>query len=187
MHEPTRSAPATAPTVRRPPRRPSLRQRLWRQRWLRYCVAALFFRVIPHGRLLGLRVAGAGTDTIEAVLPYRPELIGNPWSDAVHGGAVTTMIDQTSGAAASLSSAPPSVVATLDLRVDYLRPARPGAALRAVAQAYRVTERIVFVRCLVHDGDPAQPLAIGMSTFMRNGPLPNPFARLLRPGRKRRP
>jgi len=159
-----------------------VRRLLWRRPWLRLLMTRAFFHAIPHSRRLGLRAAGATTTTIEAELPYRGELIGNPWSGAIHGGAVTTMIDQTSGAAASLSVVPPALVATLDLRVDYLRPARAGRAVRAVAEAYQVGEQVVFVRCTVHDGDPAQPVALGMSTFMRNGPLPlpNPLKRLRR-------
>ncbi len=143
----------------------------WRWRWLRLHAARMMFKSIPHGRLLGLEVTGVGEAVVEAVLPYREDLIGNPWTGALHSGPVTVLIDQLSGAAACLATRPPNLVATLDLRLDYLRAATPGKAVHARAHAYRVTRHIVFVKCEAHDGDPRDPIAIGTSCFMRNGTL----------------
>jgi acyl-coenzyme A thioesterase PaaI-like protein len=56
--------------------------------------------------------------------------------------------------------------ATLDLRVDYLRPATPGKTVVGRGECYRITRSIAFVRGQAHDGDPADPLAHVAGTFM---------------------
>jgi acyl-coenzyme A thioesterase PaaI-like protein len=56
--------------------------------------------------------------------------------------------------------------ATLDLRVDYLRPAEPGKTVIGRGECYKVTKSIAFVRGEAHDGDPARPLAHVAGTYM---------------------
>ena len=56
--------------------------------------------------------------------------------------------------------------ATLDLRVDYLRPARPGQTVIGRGECYRLTRSIAFVRGQAHDGDPADPIAHVAGTYM---------------------
>jgi acyl-coenzyme A thioesterase PaaI-like protein len=56
--------------------------------------------------------------------------------------------------------------ATLDLRVDYLRPASPGKTVIGRGECYRLTRSIAFVRGQAHDGDPDDPLAHVAGTFM---------------------
>jgi uncharacterized protein (TIGR00369 family) len=56
--------------------------------------------------------------------------------------------------------------ATLDLRIDYLRPATPGRTVIGRGECYRITRSIAFVRGHAHDGDPADPLAHVAGTFM---------------------
>ena len=56
--------------------------------------------------------------------------------------------------------------ATLDLRVDYLRPATPGKTIIGRGECYRVTKSVGFVRGLAHDGDSTDPVAHVAATFM---------------------
>lgn len=134
-----------------------------------------FFDSIPHSRRLGLRVTDVGRGTFKARIGYRDELVGNPYQGHLHGGVVTTLIDQTSGAAAFFSLTPPEFVATLDLRIDHLRPAAPGRTVHARAQCYHLTRHVAFVRCCAHDGNPDDPVATSISAFMRNGSVPLRF------------
>ena len=57
-------------------------------------------------------------------------------------------------------------VATLDLRLDYLRAATPGATVIGRSEVQKLTRSVVFVRGLAHDGDPARPIAHMTGTFM---------------------
>jgi len=57
----------------------------------------------------------------------------------------------------------------LDLRVDYIRAAEPNKSIFALAEAYRVSQNVVFTRCTVHQGDVNKPVANCVATFMRIG------------------
>ena len=129
--------------------------------------AQRFFEFIPHGRQLGLEVISWQPRSLLAKLPYRSEIVGNPYTGYIHSGALTALVDQTSGTAAILALGAAETVATLDLRIDHLRPAKPGLPLYALAECYRMTRDVAFVRCVCYDEDPADPVATSMSTFMR--------------------
>ena len=61
-------------------------------------------------------------------------------------------------------------VATLDLRVDYIRPARERAAVFGRVTCYRRTRSAAFVRGAAHDGDPTDPVAEVTGVFMALDP-----------------
>lgn len=129
--------------------------------------ARQFFGYIPHGHMLGLEVVSYQPQALLVKLPYRPEIVGNPFSGYIHSGALTVLVDQASGAAVMLELSERKSVATLDLRIDHLRPAKAGLPLYALAECYRLTREVGFVRCICYDEDPADPVATSMSTFMR--------------------
>ena len=108
----------------------------------------------------------AGTATL--LLPWKEELVGNPETGVLHGGAVTSMLDAACGAAVFLKLGQPAPIATLDLRIDYLK---TGAAKRDVvcrAECYKVTRHVAFVRGVAfHDED--DPIASAAGTFMIQG------------------
>ena len=129
-------------------------------------LAHAFCRSIPHNQVLGLRVAQAGEDTTSLVLPYSPELVGNPETGVLAGGPVTSLIDAACGGAVLMKVGRSVRIATLDLRIDYLRPARPGQDLVAHAHCYKLTRSVAFVRALAHQGDESDPVASAQGTFV---------------------
>ncbi|TNE88961.1 MAG: hotdog fold thioesterase [Deltaproteobacteria bacterium] len=81
---------------------------------------------IAFNKLLGMRVSELGDGTCRISVKYRPELLGDPFRPALHGGLLSTLADTTGGLAVfSQLDFTRSRVATVDLRVDYLRPGRP--------------------------------------------------------------
>lgn len=129
-------------------------------------VNAAMVSAVPYNSALGLLVADVGAGEATMRLPYRAELIGNPDTGVLHGGVITGMIDATCGLAVFLKLATPVRIATLDLRIDYLKPATPPHDVLARAECYRLTRQVAFVRATAYHDDPADPIASAAGTFM---------------------
>jgi len=129
----------------------------------------VFGQPVAHIRELGIEVEERLPRGVVMRLPYREELVGNPDTGVLHGGAVTTLVDSASGFAAMASLPELGPVATLDLRIDYLRPAAAGEDLLVRAVCYRLTRRIAFVRAEAYQQSPDDPVAAAMGTFMITG------------------
>lgn len=119
-----------------------------------------------HGQMLGQRYHTHGEDWVELALAFRPDLVGDPESGVLASGPILTMMDTATSLSVWTVLGEFRAHATLDLRIDYLRPARPGKTVIARGQCYRITRSIAFVRGQAHDGDPADPLAHVAGTFM---------------------
>jgi uncharacterized protein (TIGR00369 family) len=113
-----------------------------------------------------MQFGGAGDDWTELSLPWREELVGVPDSGILATGAIVSLIDTASGTAAWATLGKFLPLVTLDLRIDYLRPALRGETVHARCQCVKVTRRIAFVRGIAHGGDPERPIAHSAGTFM---------------------
>ena len=122
-----------------------------------------------HGGRLGIQYVAHGADWAEIALPYDPQLIGDPESGVIASGPILALMDMATSIGVWLKLGAFHAHATLDLRVDYLRPARPRKTVIGRGECYRITRSIAFVRGLAHDGDPADPLAHVAGTFMSIG------------------
>jgi uncharacterized protein (TIGR00369 family) len=120
---------------------------------------------LPHVIEIGLEFLDIDRGRCSARLPYRRRLAGNPESGILHGGAVTTLMDTVGGAAAFSVVAKGSSVATLDLRIDYLRSARPTDAIVGEASCYRLARSVAFVRGEAFDMERNHPVAHFVATF----------------------
>jgi len=129
-------------------------------------LAAKFLGQLPHALALGIEVVSVDVarGACSMRLPWRAELVGDPAQEVLHGGVITALLDSL-GAAAVIVRGLYSP-ATLDLRIDYLRPATPRSDLIAEAECYRTTRHIAFVRGVCHQGDRERPVANLTATFI---------------------
>ena len=124
----------------------------------------------PHAAELGMRFVAVGPSTATLSLPYADHLIGDVDTRVVHGGAVTTLLDQACGLAAFTGFETLGALATLSLRIDYQRAAKPGETVIATAECYKTTKHVAFLRAVAHDGDENDPVATAQAAFMSTGP-----------------
>lgn len=125
-----------------------------------------FVEWVPHCGELGMRCLRVGPRTATMMVPYRSELVGDPERGVVFGGVITTLLDQAGGAATLCSLPEIAPIATIDLRIDYLRAAIPGESLHGRAECYKRTRNVAFVRGLAWDRDEADPFAHFIATYM---------------------
>lgn len=128
-------------------------------------IARQFIEVIPHAKALRMTLTEIGAGRAEIVMPYDARLVGDPATGVIHGGAVSVLMDTCGGAAAMADASAPAAAATLDLRIDYMRGAVPGKALRAQATCYHVTRSIAFVRAFATDDESETPVATATGAF----------------------
>jgi uncharacterized protein (TIGR00369 family) len=127
----------------------------------------MFTEAVPHNRALGLTLIDVGEGLVRMLLPYDPKLVGNPETGVLHGGAISAMLDAACGAAVLIKLGAPEAVATLDLRIDYLRPATPPRDVVCEAHCYKLTQNVAFTRALAFHDDPSDPIAAAAGSFMR--------------------
>lgn len=119
-----------------------------------------------HNGLIGSRYAEHGPDWVTLAIDYDRRLIGDEASGILASGPIVAMMDMATSLAVWVRKGRFTPQATLDLRVDYLRPAVPGRTVFGRGECYRITRHIAFVRGQAHDGDPADPIAHVAGTYM---------------------
>src|SRR5688500_5188586 len=61
---------------------------------------------VPHNAALGLEMLSVAAGEVEMRMPWSAELVGNPETGVLHGGAVTSLVDAACGAAVFLAVVP---------------------------------------------------------------------------------
>jgi uncharacterized protein (TIGR00369 family) len=108
--------------------------------------------------------------------PFRAELVGDPEQGGLAGGVVFALLDQTCGMAIGIAMRDRAEgegrlpvmggMATLDFRLDHIRPPRAGAAVIGEAECVGLTGDVAVVRGFAYDNDPSDPIAVAQAAFM---------------------
>ena len=119
-----------------------------------------------HTHALGFVYDSLDGDRVRIRAPWREDLVGDPDTGVLSGGLVTTLLDHVGGLAVWIALGRFEPIATLDLRVDYMRAAEARRGLIAEARCYRLTRSIAFVRAWAFEDSPEDPVAAAQSAYM---------------------
>lgn len=132
-----------------------------------------FADAVPHNRALGIEIVDLGDDWALFRLPYAAHLVGNPDTGVLHGGVITALLDSCCGAAVIATLRRPVPIATLDLRIDYLKPGTAGQDMLARATCYKATRNVAFTRAFAFHDDESDPIASAAGAFMLSTKISN--------------
>ena len=128
-----------------------------------------------HTHALGFVYDSLDGDRVRIRAPWREDLVGDPETGVLSGGLVTTLLDHVGGLAVWIALGRFEAIATLDLRVDYMRAATARRDLVAEARCYHLTRSVAFVRAWAFEDSPDDPVAAAQSAYilssMRNRSL----------------
>lgn len=125
-------------------------------------------RHVGHGRALGLEYRASADNWIELALPWREELVGIEEEGILASGAIVSLLDTCGGGAIWMALGHFQPIVTIDLRLDYLRPALKGETIIARCECYKLTRQVAFIRGTAHGGDEKRPVAHATGTYMLN-------------------
>jgi uncharacterized protein (TIGR00369 family) len=148
-----------------------------KQPWTRLDVCRRFVETVRHSTNLGIEVLEARETSVRCRMAWREDLVGNPDTGVLHGGAVFAFMDQAGGLANACAIYPNfEITPTIDFRVDHLGAPEPGQAVICEAECYRLSSQVTFVRLTTFaENDEQRPVATGLATYMRMK-IPGPGA-----------
>lgn len=135
-------------------------------------MAQRFLEAIPHNQALGIALVDLQRGRARCRLPGKPALQGDPERGLYFPSVLLTLADAASGVAFVSALNEMVSVATLDLRIDYLRPVSVAEALVVDAHCYRCSGDVGFVQCDIHAEDGEAHAARVTASFMRRATRP---------------
>ena len=124
-------------------------------------------RMVPHARAIGMRIDRIEPGDVWVSLPYDERFVGDPNTGVIHGGIVSTLLDASGGLAVFSAVGFDQSIATLGLRIDYMKPATPHKDVRAHIECYKVGKSICLTRGFAFHESEDEPIAAMTATFAR--------------------
>ncbi|MBJ7403757.1 MAG: hotdog fold thioesterase [Bradyrhizobium sp.] len=119
-------------------------------------------QVAPFHRWLGINLVTLTRDELILEMPWRDEIVSNPKIASAHGGVLSALIDLTG--LYTILAFGGTARATIDLHVDFHRPATPGA-LRAIGRPVKIGRQMSVAATRIVSGDGAL-LASGRGAYV---------------------
>jgi uncharacterized protein (TIGR00369 family) len=130
-------------------------------------LARQFCDAVPHSRDLGMEILPMEGDSVRMRAPPQPHLLGDAGTATICSSVLYSLADSVGGLAVLTATRALEPIATLDLRMNYLRPAPGHGAVVAAARCEHITEDVAFVRCAVYSEPDRALVATGDAAFMR--------------------
>jgi uncharacterized protein (TIGR00369 family) len=108
---------------------------------------------IPFNKVLGMKLLEVKDYKVTVLIPFKPELIGDPRKKAIHGGVLASVMDAAGGAAGGTTlKSFDDKLSTIDLRIDYIQPGR-GEDIICEAEVVRSGSRVIFTKMVCFHQD----------------------------------
>lgn len=131
--------------------------------------ASMMVKHTPYAIALGMTYVSSSEDGRGTILlPWRADICGADGTDILAPGAVTALIDHACGLAIMAGFGLAAQPATLDLRIDHMRPAKPRMSVTCAAHCYKATRTIAFLRAEAWDVSEDDPIATAQAAFILN-------------------
>ncbi len=137
----------------------------------------IYAKHIPFHQLLGVEVSQLSAGGVELSVKMKPELVGNPFYQILHGGVTSALLDAAGGmiamatVVAEADDLSPETLqkelrklGTIDIRIDYLRPGR-GEVFTATARVIRKGNKVAVTRMELQN-EQGVVIALGTATYM---------------------
>ncbi|MEM6666777.1 MAG: PaaI family thioesterase [Pseudomonadota bacterium] len=132
--------------------------------------AQMIMTAVPWATELGFQVTAVEDGKAVAVAPWRETLVGDPETGVIAGGVITALLDNICGVAVAAALKEFKSMATLDLRIDYMRPASRGEDVIAEAECFHVTRSVAFCHAWAYHEDRSRLVATASAAFALNTP-----------------
>jgi len=136
--------------------------------WVDNPFASRMVEYTPYAVALGMQYVSSSQGRGTILLPWRANLVGQDGTDILAPGVLSALIDHACGLAIMAGLGFEAAPATLDLRIDHMRPAAPRASVTCAAHVYRATRTIAFLRAEAWDVSPDDPVAAAQAAFTLN-------------------
>ena len=125
---------------------------------------------VPWAKEIGLQVIDVERGRARGKIGWNDHLVGDPETGVIHGGVITSMLDNLAGMAVVAALDEFKSTATLDLRIDYMRPAEKGLDIIGEAECYHVTRTVAFIRASAYNEGNDKIIAAATGAFALNKP-----------------
>ncbi|MEO0883764.1 MAG: PaaI family thioesterase [Pseudomonadota bacterium] len=126
--------------------------------------------VVPWAKELGFELTDVERGRVFGNLTWSEHLLGDPEAGVIHGGVVTSLLDNLCGAAVVSAMTEFQSTATLDLRIDYMRSSEKGRDIIGEAECYHVTRTVAFARAWAYHDTRDKVIATATGAFALNDP-----------------
>lgn len=132
--------------------------------------AASMMSGVPWANFLEFEITGVERGRAFATAPWREDLVGDPDTGVIAGGVITSLLDNLCGVAVATRLTEIKAMATLDLRIDYMRPAARGETVVGEAECYHITRSVAFCRGWAYHDTRDRVIATATAAFALNDP-----------------
>lgn len=126
--------------------------------------------LVPWAQEIGMQVLSVERAKVSGKLVWGEHLIGDPATGVIHGGVITSMLDNLGGMAVVSALDTFRATATLDLRIDYMRPAEKELDIIGEAECYHVTKTVAFINARAFHPDNEKIIASASGAFALTSP-----------------